>query len=93
MTKVKVRDFFLRISEELPNTRFNWLSVVERDINNRILAEVEVMRGSLICKNPTGINVYGRIKRIREISGSEWVHRLSVRKKVMGPIFDLETFL
>lgn len=93
MNKIRVKDFFLRVSEELPSTRFNWLSVVESDLTNRIYAEVEVKRGSIICLNHTAINAYGRSRHLRDINKEEWIHKFSVRRKITGPIFDLETFL
>lgn len=93
MKKVPLRSFLIRISEELGQTNFQWTSTVEADPANTIYADMHVRSGSCIVTNKRAVDLYGRVRNIRDMYGSEWIHSLVIKRTFSGPILVMETRL
>ncbi len=94
MKKARVREFLEKLAGECPGIKLEWTSTIERSNHlDVVYAEMYLTKHEAVFTNNRGIRNYGRTRAFTDIHSHEWIHKISCRITLFGPVLILETFI
>lgn len=94
MKKARVHEFLKKLAGECPGVRLEWTSTVVSSTHPDVVyAKLYLESRGAVFTNKEGISAYGRSRSFDNINRGEWVHKLSHRTTLFGPVLILETFI